>query len=63
MLKSGFLATTTIYVSIAHNKKILKKYFNCLDKLFLIIAKCENGDDIYRYLKTKESETDFARLN
>ena len=63
MLKKGFLATTTIYVSIAHNKKILERYFNFLDKLFLIIAKCENGDDIYRYLETTKSETDFARLN
>jgi glutamate-1-semialdehyde 2,1-aminomutase len=63
MLKKGFLATTTIYVSIAHNKKILERYFNFLDKLFLIIAKCENGDDIYRYLETTNSETDFARLN
>ena len=63
MLKKSFLATTTIYVSMAHNKKILKKYFNCLDKIFSIIAKCENGDDIYRYLETTKSETDFARLN
>ena len=63
MLKKSFLATTTIYVSMAHNKKILRKYFNCLDKIFSIIAKCENGDDIYRYLETTKSETDFARLN
>ena len=63
MLKNSFLATTTIYVSMAHNKKILRKYFNCLDKIFSIIAKCENGDDIYRYLETTKSETDFARLN
>ena len=63
MLKKGYLATTTIYVSIAHNKKILKGYFNCLDRVFSIIAKCENGDDIYRYLHGPISETDFARLN
>ena len=63
MLKKGFLATTTIYVSIAHTKKILEKYFKNLDIIFNIISKCERGDDIYRYLKTKNSATDFARLN
>ncbi len=63
MLKKGYLATTTIYVSVAHNKKILKNYFEHLDKLFSIISKCENNDDIYRYLNVQTSETDFARLN
>ena len=63
MLKHGFLATTTIYVSVAHNKKILKKYFYYLDKIFFIVSKCEKGDDIQRYLLQPISETDFARLN
>ena len=63
MLKKGYIATTTIYVSMAHNKKILKKYFYYLDKLFRIISKCENGDDIFRYLHEPISETNFARLN
>ena len=63
MLKRGFLATTTIYVSISHTKKILEKYFKNLDALFKIISKCEKGEDIYLYLKTQNSETDFARLN
>ena len=63
MLKYGFLATTTIYVSTAHNKKILKKYFHYLDRIFYIISKCEKGDDIYIHLLEPTSETDFARLN
>ncbi len=63
MLKNGFLATTTIYVSISHTKKIINKYMKCLDEIFLVISRCERGDDIYRYLDTKVSETDFARLN
>ena len=41
MLKNKILATNTIYVSISHNKKNLKKYFNLLNKIFVIIAKCE----------------------
>ena len=63
MLKKGFLATTTIYISISHSKKILNKYLMNLDKLFEVIAKCEKGDDIYRYLETENYTTDFARLN
>ena len=63
MLKNGFLATTTIYVSLSHNKKILDKYFKNLDKIFEIISECEKGDDIFRYLTSKVSESDFGRLN
>ena len=63
MLKNNFLATNTIYVSISHNKKIINTYFSHLDRIFSIISKCEKGDDIFKYLETKVSETDFARLN
>ena len=63
MLKKGFLATTTVYVSTSHTKKIINKYLKYLEKIFLIISKCERGDDIHRHLNTKVSETDFARLN
>ena len=63
MLKKGFLATTTIYVSMSHTKQILNKYLKILDKIFLIISKCEKGDDIHRYLNSEVSETNFARLN
>ena len=63
MLKKGFLATTTIYISVSHTRKILDKYFFHLEKIFKIISKCEKGDDIYKYIETKNSTTDFARLN
>ena len=63
MLKKNFLATNMIYVSIAHNKKIIDHYLSHLDRIFSIISKCEKGDDIFKYLETKVSETDFARLN
>ena len=64
MLKKNILATNSIYVSISHNKNILKKYFSILNNLFDTIAACESGrDDIYRYLETSVCETDFGRLN
>ena len=40
-----------------------KSDFIHLEKIFKIISKCEKGDDIYRYIETKNSTTDFARLN
>ncbi len=64
MLRKNILATNSIYVSVSHNKNILKKYFYNLNRLFKIIANCENGkDDIYRHLEEDICETDFARLN
>jgi len=42
MLKFNILASNTIYISLSHNKKILKKYFKCLNKIFTILGKCEN---------------------
>ena len=43
MLKYGYLANTTIYLSICHTKKIIVNYISCLEKLFELIQKCENG--------------------
>ena len=63
MLKKGFLATDKIYISIAHNKKIINKYLKHLEVIFKTISRCEKGDDIYKYLTTNLSETDFERLN
>ena len=63
MLKKKILATTTIYVSVSHNKKNLKKYFSILNKLLSVISQCEKGDDIFRYLISETSTTNFSRLN
>ena len=63
MLKKNILATTTVYVSIAHSKNLINRYLKILDDLFKIISRCEKGEDIFVYLENKTSETDFARLN
>ena len=39
MLKNNFLASTTIYVSIAHKQKILQKYYKILNQVFYRISK------------------------
>ena len=64
MLKKNILATNNIYISCPHNKKNLNKYFKVLDGVFKIISKCENNnDDVYRYLHSEISRSDFKRLN
>jgi glutamate-1-semialdehyde aminotransferase len=63
MLKKGFLANTTIYVSIAHTKKILDKYFKELDKIFSIIEKIEKKIISKNKYKIKLPISDFKRFN
>ena len=63
MLKRGFLASNAIYVSTAHSKENFLKYFNALQSVFEIIAKCEDGDKIDYYLDVPEIKKFFKRLN
>ena len=64
MLRKNILATNTIYVSTKHSDKILKPYFNNLERISKIISLCENdGHDIRKFLKTEISLKDFYRYN
>jgi glutamate-1-semialdehyde 2,1-aminomutase len=63
MLKKGFLASTSVYSSISHSSKILKQYFYELEKVFKLIKKCEDGENIDTYLEHPESFSTFERLN
>ena len=56
MLKEGILFKDTIYVSLAHNKKILNKFYNVLNKVFIKISNNKIKKNIY-------SIKDFRRLN
>ena len=59
MLKEGFLAGNTVYACIDHNDKIIKKYLNCLDKIFNIISNCEKNYQIDMMLETSICQTGF----
>ena len=64
MLKRGFLATNSVYVSFAHDKKVVDEYIDNLDEVFSIIVKCENTDlDIDELLDGEVCHVDFTRLN
>ena len=51
MLEKGFLATTYIFISTAHKKKIIDKYLDTLDDVFKEISKHEN-----KIINIKETE-------
>ena len=62
MLKKGYLATSSIYVSYAHNEKDIKKYLRDADKVFEIISKNLNYNFLKKKLKTKVRTDSFKRL-
>jgi glutamate-1-semialdehyde 2,1-aminomutase len=63
MLKKGYLAANSIYVSIAHTPEILEGYFFELNKLFTDIRDFEDGKDVMTLLKGPVCHGGFKRLN
>ena len=63
MLLNNILATNAVYPSIVHTDRILNLYFSKLNNIFNLIKKCEDGLDVNKFLKSKESIKEFRRLN
>ena len=64
MLNKGFLASNAVYMSTAHNDKILKEYEGILDEIFYKIALCEKQKIYIKdILKNPTSYLPFGRLN
>ena len=63
MLKDGFLANNTIYVSTSHNDKILKRYYKSLDKVLKIVAINFSKNKILKLLDGPVKRSTFSRLN
>lgn len=64
MLGKGFLASTNFYASTAHNDNNLELYFNALDEVYSLIAKCEKENlKIENLLKGPICHSSFKRLN
>ena len=62
MLKRGFLAGMSLYVSVAHEDWIIKDYIKNLREVFEEIA-ISNNDDLIKSIEGKLSSDGFARLN
>ena len=63
MLINNILATNAVYPCINHDDKTLDLYFNKLNETFKLIKKCEDGYDLNKFLRSKESMKEFRRLN
>ena len=63
MLKRGIIINNSVYISIAHNKKIFNKFFKCLDDIFKKIKKYKTLNAIAKQLDDKKSISGFGRLN
>ena len=63
MLKQGYLAGTSVYVSTEHSEEIIDSYFNKLDPVFEQIKKCEDGLEVMNLLEGPIAHKTFERLN
>ena len=62
MLKEKILASNVIYVSIAHKKKYVDKYLRKLEKIFKFISSLKNKNDISKFLKSKERQSELKDI-
>jgi glutamate-1-semialdehyde 2,1-aminomutase len=63
MLKVGYLAANSVYVSTEHTLEIIDAYFIELDPVFKTISECENGKNIDDLLDSSVCHAGFKRLN
>ena len=52
MLKRGYLAASSVYVSMAHTSDIVTKYLKVADEVFSIIAKAVSVSRLNNLLDT-----------
>jgi glutamate-1-semialdehyde 2,1-aminomutase len=63
MLRQGYLASTSVYVSVAHTPEVIDAYFAALDPVFALIKECVDGRDIASVLHGPVCHGGFKRLN
>ena len=64
MLKKGFLASNLVFISYAHNEKVIEEYKNNLQSIFKTIGECENEQrNIDDLLENEVCHSTFKRLN
>jgi len=63
MLFRGYLASANVYVSFAHDRKIIDRYLKNVDQVFGIISESLNNKNIKNILKTDIKKDGFIRLN
>ena len=63
MLKNKFLATNLAYMTINHDKKLIKRYSIIINKIFSKIRRFEDGESMKKYINGPLVGKGFERLN
>jgi len=63
MLKKGYLASTSVYVTYAHTIEIANKYLENVDEVFKIMSDAIKNDKVIELLETEVRTDMFKRLN
>lgn len=63
MLDRGFLASNSVYVSMAHTPDVIAQYLDALDTVFKTVKECEQGRPISELLRGPVCHDGFRRLN
>jgi len=62
MLKRGYIASTSFYVSYAHTEQIVDKYLGVIDDVFSVIAQAVKAGSVEKLLQTRIKDDGFKRL-
>jgi len=62
MLKRGYLASTSVYVSYTHTEEIVNKYMKDVDEVFGIIKKAIDDNSVKKLLEGPVAHSGFQRL-
>ena len=63
MLKRGYLAANSVYLSYSHTKQIIDEYLISVDEVFSIMSEAIQSDKIENLLETSIKQESFKRLN
>lgn len=63
MLKRGYLAATSVYVSMAHTDRVVDEYLKKADEVFALIAEAKKNGKVKECLETEIRNEGFRRLN
>ena len=62
MLKRGYLASTSVYVSYAHDEIIVNEYLKAVDECFLIISQAVENKNENELLDSRVRSDSFNRI-
>ena len=63
MLKRGYLAAPSVYVSYSHDERVVDEYLQNVDEVFGIMQESKESGTVMEKLETRVREEGFKRLN